>query len=61
MKQIIFTIVKSTDSVTVKTKSLLADKADREITTYAVMLLTTMGKLTSKYNDNGIAVLFEVE
>lgn len=61
MKQIIFTIIKNTDSVTVKTKSLLADKKDKEIITYAVMLLTTMNKLTDKYNQRGVAVLFEVE
>lgn len=61
MKQIIFTITKSTDCITVKTKSLLADKEDKSIITYAVMLLTTMNQLTSKYNNKGFAVMFDVE
>jgi hypothetical protein len=61
MKQIIFTVSARQYGITISTKSLLAEQSDRKIDTVAAGLLYYMRVFTEKYNDKGIAVLFEVD
>lgn len=61
MKQIVFSISKGTWVVNIKTKSLLADKEDRECSCKHENLYRAMYNLTVKYNERNIAVLFEID
>lgn len=61
MKQIVFTIKRVPQGLKVVTTSALADKEDRWTQTFSVCLMSTMERLTMKYNGLGFSVLFEVE
>ena len=64
MKQIVFTVSRSSQfdsNLTIRTKSIFADQSDREKETKDQALFVVMYYLTQKYNDKGIAVLFEVD
>lgn len=61
MREIIYTVCCRQYGITIKTKSPLVDIEDRVIDSVAVALLQQMHRLTTKYNNKDIAVLFEVE
>lgn len=61
MNQIVFTVKRVPQGVKVTTESLLADKEDKSVQTFSVCLMSTMERLTMKYSNQGISVLFEVE
>lgn len=61
MKQIVFTIARDKAGLKITTTSSLADHEDKDTRTFAVILISTMERLTAKYNAQGISVLFEVE
>ena len=58
---IVFTIKRVPQGLKVTTKSLLANENDKCSQTFAMCLMSTMERLTMKYNEQGISVLFEVE
>lgn len=61
MKQIIFTVLNGEETLIIKTMSFLADDEDKNIITYTRNLFHLMLRLTEKYNNRNIAVLFEVD
>ena len=61
MKDIIFTIGRTEYGISIKGKSLLVDDEDKKINSIASSLLGEMRKLTKKYNERNIAVLFEID
>lgn len=61
MKQIVFTIKRVPQGLKVVTTSALADEDDRLTLTFSICLMSTMERLTMKYNERDISVLFEVE
>ena len=61
MKQITFTISTCRYGIIIKTSSKLADIDDEVVYNVSAELLNEMNRLTAKYNEKDIAVLFEVE
>lgn len=61
MDKIVFTIKRVPRGLKVVTTSALADEEDRCVQTFSVCLMSTMERLTMKYNQRDISVLFEVE
>ena len=63
-KTIVFTVSSNRmeKGITIRANNLLADEEDREINRlYSHLLLCEMRDLSKKYNDRGIAVLFDCE
>lgn len=60
-KMIVFTVKRVPHGLKVVTTSALADEEDRWTLTFSVCLMSTMERLTMKYNQRDISVLFEVE
>ncbi len=61
MKQIVFTILKGNHAIEILCNSLLVDVEERRFTCSADTLFKVMHKLTVKYNERNIAVLFEID
>ena len=58
---ITFTVMKRQYGLTIYTNSIHADLADKEIEITGVMLFHEMTRLSKKYNERDIAVVFDVE
>lgn len=60
MKQIVFTVLKGNHEIEISSKSLLVDVEDSRFVCSSDRLFEKMHRLTVKYNEQNIAVLFEI-
>lgn len=61
MKQIVFTVMKVNRGLEISSKSLIVDVEDSKEVCSKETLFTEMRRLTIKYNERNIAVLFEID
>ena len=61
MKQIVFTVMKVNHGLEISSKSLIVDVEDSKGVCSKETLFTEMHRLTVKYNERNIAVLFEID